>query len=784
MRARRLIIRPWLWAVLWFACCCCGAQVSELRSASAIAYDAAGNLFIADGLGNRVWEATLAGKLVAVAGTGVQGFAGDGGLATQAELNEPLGIAIAMDGSLWIADTGNNRLRRVGLDGVVATVAGTGVAGMGGDGASASTALLRRPTALGAEASGGVLVCDTGNERVRRVLAGVISTVAGSGEQGTDGGGVVSAAAAKLDELLGVVSTASGDVIVADSHNHRLRRVAADGFVYPFAGTGIPGYAGDGGNALAARLAFPQGLAVLPDGGLLLADSGNERLREVDSQGVITTVAGSGLEGNGADGGVQTASALHSPRAAAVSHYGMPAVADTRNAAVRVMVGGQNLYLPAALAPGRASQVVASALPATYGESTVGVAVSGMAGVPQGGVAVADGTASAGMAVLGEASAQVGLPTLGAGSHVLEVSYLGDGLNPATTATILTDVQPRPVLANAASAAMQYGAVPPVLSGDVAGVLTQDLGRVQAKFAAQTGGDLVVPGVYPIGATLTGQSAVNYAVSMAPSSGALTVVRATSVLAALNASGYDGLPVALTASVKALSRGTPTGTILFSENGVVVASAPVLTGQAQAQWQPSVGAHQLLVSYAGDGNFLPSAPISAVVTVAALPDFQLGATAVSGVSVNAGSAVDIPFTVASLGGAFSGAVSFSASGLPDGARVSFAPPQVVPGSETTTVTMHVETTASSVGVNTEMGRTTVQLAGMFFVGCLFLRRRRLGLGLALVVVPMLSGCGARSLGVALGAQSKSYSVVLTGTGTNLAGRTVVRSLPIALTVKG
>ena len=153
-----------------------------------VAFDATGNLFFSDTNRQVVYESSLAGVLSIVAGDGVQGFSGDGGAATSAELNAPQGVAVGPGGTLYIADTGNQVIRAVS-GGMITTFAGNGIIGFGGDGGAATSATFRWPNALAIDATGALLVCDAGNERVRRISAGLIQTVAGNGTQGFAGDG-------------------------------------------------------------------------------------------------------------------------------------------------------------------------------------------------------------------------------------------------------------------------------------------------------------------------------------------------------------------------------------------------------------------------------------------------------------------------------------------------------------------------------------------------------------------------------------------------------------------
>ena len=245
--------------------------MAPLLLPAALAYDSSGNLFFADVRRQQVFELTLAGTWSVVAGTGEQGFAGDGGLATAATLNGPRGVAVASDGTLYISDTGNQRIRAV-HQGVISTVVGSGARGYSGDG-PALTAALFDPTALAVDASGSLLFCDTGNQRVRKLSGGSIATVAGSGVQGFGGDGGA-ATAADLNTPLGIAAAADGTLYIADTQNQRVRTVHVDGTIATFAGTGVKGYSGDGGQATQAALDLPFGIAVGMDGVVLIGDAG------------------------------------------------------------------------------------------------------------------------------------------------------------------------------------------------------------------------------------------------------------------------------------------------------------------------------------------------------------------------------------------------------------------------------------------------------------------------------------------------------------------------------
>lgn len=402
---------------------------------SGIAYDAAGNLYLVDTQRNQVLEATLGGQLLVVAGNGTQGFAGDGGPATAAELNAPQAIAIDAAGSLYIADTGNDRIRIVQA-GVMSTFVGNGTRGFSGDNGPATAAALRHPSALAISPSGDLLLADTGNQRVRRISGGIIATIAGNGVQGFAGDGAA-ATSAELDSPEGLAAAADGRIFIADAHNQRIRVVSSAGTLTTMAGTGTAGFSGDGGPATQARLNLPRGLALTSAGGLIFADSNNQRLRVIDAQGNISTLAGSGTQGYSPDATPAATAALNNPRFVAISSFANPVFADTANRLARVLAPGGQIFAPAAMAPTRTSTVTLQTIGSnSYGQLTASVAVSGSAGTPQGTVQVMDGGNVIAQASLSAAAATVPLPSLLPGAHQLTAVYLGDGLNPAATSAV------------------------------------------------------------------------------------------------------------------------------------------------------------------------------------------------------------------------------------------------------------------------------------------------------------------------------------------------------------
>jgi hypothetical protein len=237
--------------------------------------------------------AAAADMLITTAGTGVAGGVGDGSMAAAAQLNGPRGLALLGDGSLLVADTTNNRIRHIAPDGTITTVAGTGVAGSVGDGGPAVLAQVNLPRDV-AVASDGVtyFITDTAGNRIRRVSGGVITTVAGTGVAGFAGDGG-SATLASLNGPSGVTVTATGDMLIADTTNNRVRLVAAN-VITTVAGNGVAASTGDGSPANLASVNLPQDVSAAAGGAYLIADTAGNRIRRVDSAGTINGAAGTG----------------------------------------------------------------------------------------------------------------------------------------------------------------------------------------------------------------------------------------------------------------------------------------------------------------------------------------------------------------------------------------------------------------------------------------------------------------------------------------------------------
>jgi len=298
------------------------------------------------GTSTRQIQVQLSGGTISTyAGTGTAGYTGDLGAATAARIAHPEGITVAANGDVYYADPDNNVIRKVtAATGIITTVAGSGGNGSSGDGGLAILAKFKNAEGVFVVANGDLYLADTGNHEIRKVtaLTGIVTLVVGSTSPGYSGDGGA-AAAARLRLPAAIVVAANGDMYIADTGNDAVRKVtAATGIATTYAGTGTTGYTGDGGAATSARLSGPQGLVLAANGDLYIADTGNNVIRRVTAAtGVITTFAGTGTAGFLGDGGVATSARLNAPESVSISASGELYIADAGNNRIRrVSTGG------------------------------------------------------------------------------------------------------------------------------------------------------------------------------------------------------------------------------------------------------------------------------------------------------------------------------------------------------------------------------------------------------------------------------------------------------------
>ena len=315
------------------------ATLSVLFAPKSAVADNAGNLYVADTRHHRIRMVDASGTISTLAGTGDWGFSGDGGPAAAARLASPFGLALDREGNLYLSDSGNHRVRRIdAVTRTIETVAGTGELGFSVDGGPAIAAEVVDPRGIAADDSGNVVVAEPATSRLRRIdtVTGTIDTVAGTGAGGLSGDGGP-ASEGMLQRPQGVAADLSGNLYVADTWNHRLRRIDhATGVIETLAGGGGRGFSGDGEAAPQAQLHLPAGVAVDSAGNVYVADTWNGRIRRIDAMsGLIETIAGTGEAGFSGDGEAATAAMLFAPHGVAVDGSGNVYVADTENHRVR-----------------------------------------------------------------------------------------------------------------------------------------------------------------------------------------------------------------------------------------------------------------------------------------------------------------------------------------------------------------------------------------------------------------------------------------------------------------
>jgi trimeric autotransporter adhesin len=305
-----------------------------------IALDTSGNIYIADTNNFRIRLVTkCTGIISTVAGDGTGGYKGDGGLATSARFELPYGIALDASGNIYITDYNNHRIRLVTKStGIITTVAGDGTQRYQGDGGLATSAGVFYPLGVAVDASGNIYITDSDSCRIRMVTksTGIITTVAGVGTRGHQGDGGL-ATSAGLFNPQGVALDASGNIYIADSYSIRMV-TKSTGIITTVAGDGMEAYKGDGGQATSASLFYPFGVTVDASGDIYIADGNNNRIRLVTkSTGIITTVAGGGVKGDVGDGGQATSAYLHAPRGIAIDSSGNIYIATIGDNRIRMI---------------------------------------------------------------------------------------------------------------------------------------------------------------------------------------------------------------------------------------------------------------------------------------------------------------------------------------------------------------------------------------------------------------------------------------------------------------
>ena len=711
-----------------------GATITAtLNAPTAVSLDAAGNLYIANSGTNQILRVDAATHAItSAAGDGVQGYTGDGSAATAAELNAPGGVVADAAGNLYIADSGNNVVRRVdALTGNIATIAGTGVQGFLGDGGQATQAELNNPFAVTLEDAGNLYIADTGNSALRKVnlATGLISTVAGTGGAAGFAGDGGNATNAQLSSPLGITTDAAGNLYITDSGNARLRRVdAASGIIETIAGSGQAGFSGDGGSATQATLEEPSGVAVDALGRVVIADQTSGAVRAIAPQPPAPLSFGNSSVGCGATA-AQTIE-----------------LANTGNAPLNLTALAAPVDFPFANNGGNTcvangAQIAGSVCSMSF------VFAPTAPGSLQESASVTDNTLSIPGSVQGVQMSGVGEPlnviattttvaiaptTLAYGAPLTLTATVTSAQGPVTAGYVMFSVN-----------GVEVGSAP--LNG--AGVATLTLS------AAPTGSGLTVLASHP--------QQCNFGPSDAETS--LTVVAAattTTLTASTNQAQY-GQPVTLEALVVSATSGVPTGVVEFMDGGAQIAQATLDgTGHASVvlnQQALPLGVNTVTAQYLGDPNFLQSTSNAVTINIY---DGSLQMTIhPTQVQLAAGASTQVQVTLTPVNG-FNQTIMLSCAGLVAGATCTFAPATIPFNTQTTTqlVTLTLQSNLlATAGVTRIFGDWTEWVWLLFVLtlladGLLYRARRhapnlRLSLLLlcaAALCLPALSGCNGAS----------------------------------------
>ena len=711
------------------------ATTADLDLPSGVAVDGAGNLYIADSAHNRIRKVTAATGLIStIAGNGNPSYKGDDGPAVDATLNTPSGITIDGAGNLYIADTGNNVVRRItAATGIIKTVAGDGTAGYSGDNIPATTAELDAPSGVTVDAAGNIYIADTNNHRIRLVTftSGLITTVAGNGANGGEGGGTYSgdggpAVLAGLNFPHTVVFDTAGNMYIPDSGNNRVREVSASTKdISTFAGTGGGGYNGDGVAATAASVYSPSGLAFDPAGNLYIADTGNNRIRKVSSaSGMISTFAGNGNGLYFVGSGAATVAGIYGPMGLWFDQAGNLYIADYFDQRIRQVQ--DNLFevkLADPLAVGQVSPPQAATV-----ENDGNAPLDFTAFTPDANSAV---VAASTTCPLGTPFVAVNTdcvvttefaPTEAGDPLTAFVKLLGETPNSplivqltgvvvptagSTTTTVTSSLNPSTVGQSVTfTATVTTGAGTGALTGTVsfmdgANVLAAAV-PVNAAGVATFATAALAVGSHSITAAYSGDTGHSSSVSAPPLIQVVKPVASPTVTAVTSSSNPStfGQSVTFTAQVSTVAgTGTLTGTVSFSDGATVLAAAvPLKAGVATfATAALAVGSHSITVAYSGDTAHSASTStpplVQVVVAQAASPTVTAITSSLNPSTLGQSVTFTAEVLTAAGTGALTGTVSFSdgatvlTAAVPvNGTVATFATTALVVGSHSITAT--------------------------------------------------------------------------------------------------
>jgi len=535
------------------------------------------------------------GSIATVAGNGAGTFSGDGGPAASAGLSSPRALTVDASGNVYISDVGDFRIRRVSPTGIISTVAGNGIAGYSGDGGLAVSASLSSETGLALDPAGNLYIADAHNMCVRRVTpSGIISAFAGTcGVQGSSGDGL--AATSATLNVPASVMFASGNLYIADSSNQRIRKVSSNGTITTIAGSSnsiLPGFSGDGGQATNATLAYPLGMAMDGLGNLYFADAGNNCVRRIAPNGVITSVAGNGNAAGGfaGDQGQATGAKLNTPEDVAIDVAGNLLIADYENNRIRKVMISSGVISTIAGITGNGFS--GDGGPATQAELNLPWGVTTDA---TGDVYIGDGANNRVRIVY---ESLTGAPTLGVNSTVNSASLVQGSIAPGSIVAISG--------ANFAVSTLTASSMP----------LPTVLGNTSVTFNG-----VAVPLFFVSGAQIYAQAPFNLPTGVAASiqvsqGGAMSAVQAVNVAAA-------------TPGIFMVNQATNAGAVLHAADySLVTANSPARSNEHLLIYCTGLGAVSNPVA---SGAMAPSVPPLAQVV-------NTPAVSIAGLSANVSSA--------------------------------------------------------------------------------------------------------------------------------------------------
>ena len=610
-----------------------------------VATDGAGNFYYTDNGNNLIGKVDLNGNLTIVAGTGVAGFSPDGTVATSALLDAPSAILVDGAGNIYFSDSGNSAIREiVHATGLIETVAGTGVVGYSGDGGAATQAMLNHPEGLAIDAAGNLYIADTNNNVLREisVTTGVISTIAGNGTAGFAGDGG-SATAGMLNQPWGIFANSDGSLYIADFLNNRVRKIDLTGKLSTVAGNGNADYTGDKGPALSAALNHPASVVVDAAADVFVSDSENNVVRKVNgATQIITTLVGSGGAGSSGDGldGDNAATSLNKPYGLALDGSGDLYVCDRLGLRVREVLGSvgriqyKDIKVTNTSAPigqgidndGNAPLHLSSITPVSNAAIDPATTTCSTSAAMASGAACVIGAEFKPMVVGSPVSGTISIASDSSNTPVT-IDLFGNSLSIEPTTTTLTSSVNPSAVGGAVIFSAKVSSQSTTLTGSVqfldgTTVLggTAVLLNTSTRVATYTTTSLAL-GSHSITAVYSGDSADQTSTSNT----VVQVVKQTSALSLVSndnpAHVYDAITFTATANTNPPGGTTPTGSVVFSADSSQLPNGTIALTNGVASYTTSLlaaGTHAITASYAGDVNNLPgdSNTLSQIVNLA------------------------------------------------------------------------------------------------------------------------------------------------------------------------